>query len=131
LPPDERVVFFLDASLGRRIVASALREAGFEVIAHDDRFEPATPDAVWLAEAGRQSWVVLTKDQRIRYRALERRALERAQVAAFVLTGKNLTGEEMSAALRAALPRMLRLLRKHAPPFLATVGTTGSVKLVT
>jgi hypothetical protein len=41
LRPDEAgVVFFVDASLGRRIVPVALREAGFEVVAHDDRFPP-------------------------------------------------------------------------------------------
>jgi hypothetical protein len=56
LRPDEAgVVFFVDASLGRRIVPGALREAGFEVVAHDDRFPPGTPDATWLAEAGRRS----------------------------------------------------------------------------
>jgi len=54
LPPDPPVVFFVDASLGRKVIPDALRDAGFEVIAHDDRFEPGTPDAVWFAEAGRQ-----------------------------------------------------------------------------
>jgi hypothetical protein len=132
LRPDEAgVVFFVDASLGRRIVPGALREAGFEVVAHDDRFPPGTPDATWLAEAGRQHWVVLTRDKRIRYREVERRALERSGVAAFVLAGKSLTGAEMAAALRAALPRMLRLLRKRSPPFIATVGPKGSVTLLT
>ena len=131
MPREAPVVFFIDASLGRRIVPGALREAGFEVVVHDDRFQPGTPDAVWLAEAGRQRWVVLTKDKRIRYRAAERQALHRANVPAFVLIGKNLTGQEMAEVLRSAVPRMLRTLRKNSPPFIATVGASGRVRLLT
>jgi hypothetical protein len=130
LPPDESLVFFVDASLGRRIVPEALRTAGFEVIAHDDRFEPATPDAKWLEEAGRRGWVVLTKDQRIRYRANELLALRDARVAAFVLVGKNMTGHDMANALVAGLPRMLRILRGRERPFIAIVRPKGSVRLL-
>ena len=129
--PDGPVVLFVDASLGRRIVPQALRDAGHEVVAHDDRFSPGTEDAVWLAEAGRQRWVVLTKDKRIRYRANELQALHQAEVAAFVLIGKNLTGEQMAAALVAGLPAMLRMLRRRQPPFIGTVGATGKVAILT
>ncbi len=45
--------------------------------------------------AGSRGWIVLTKDERIRYRPNERRALLRSGVRAFILTGRNLTGEEM------------------------------------
>ena len=131
MPRDEPVVFFVDASLGRHIVPGALRDAGFEVVVHDDRFEPGTPDAEWLAEAGRLRWVVLTKDKRIRYRTSELLALRRANVAAFVLTGKNLTGQELADQLRAALPRILRVLQTKRPPFIATVGANGRVTILT
>jgi hypothetical protein len=39
-------------------------------------------------------WVVLTKDSRIRYRSLERDALIRAGVRAFVLTARDMTGHD-------------------------------------
>jgi len=130
VPRESRPVFFVDASLGRHIVPEALRRQGVEVVAHDDRFEPGTPDAVWLEEAGHQGWLVLTKDKRIRYRENERRALQRAGVAAFVFVGKNLTGAEIAKALVAALPRMLRTAQRTPRPFIATVTPRGSVKLL-
>jgi len=99
LPPEPRLTFFTDASIGRRIVPAALRAAGLEVVVHDDRFPPGTLDDVWLTEAGRRNWLVLTKDKRIRYRQIERRALEQEGVGAFVFTGKDVTGEEMALAL--------------------------------
>ncbi len=120
----------MDASLGRRIVPEALRREGIEVVAHDDQFEPGTPDAIWLEEAGRRGWVVLTKDKRIRYRENERRVLQRARVAAFVFVGKDLTGEEIAAALVAALPRMIRTTQRTPRPFIATVTPGGSVRLL-
>jgi hypothetical protein len=46
------LTFFVDRSLGRWAVPSALRTAGFEVVAHDDVFRADTADDVWLAEAG-------------------------------------------------------------------------------
>ena len=39
--------------------------------------------------AGSRGWIVLTKDERIRYRPNERRALLRSGVRAFILTGRN------------------------------------------
>ena len=62
MPPEPRLTFFTDASIGRRIVPTALRAAGLEVVVHDDRFSPGTLDEEWLAEAGRLDWLVLTKD---------------------------------------------------------------------
>lgn len=109
----------------------ALRSAGLDVVAHDDVFPPGTPDEEWLRKAGQQGWIVLTKDKKIRYRKLERRALERAAVGAFVLTGKDLTGEEIARALVGAIPRILRFVRKTPRPFIATVTSGGRVKRLT
>ena len=130
MPPEPGPVFFVDASLGRRIVPEALRREGVQVVAHDDRFGPGTPDAVWLEEAGRHGWLVLTKDKRIRYRENERRALQRAGVAAFVFVGKDLTGEEIAKALVVALPRMIRTANQTRRPFIATVTPRGTVRLL-
>ena len=59
---------FCDRSLGRIKVPSRLRAVHPVVIAHDDVFPQDTDDEVWLAEAGKRGWVVLMKDDRIRYR---------------------------------------------------------------
>src|SRR5437899_2965793 len=77
--PPEPIVFFIDRSRGRKIVAQALRDVGATVEIHDDHFPPDAKDEVWLTEVGRRGWVVLTKDDRIRYRLTERTAFASAK----------------------------------------------------
>ena len=125
--PPEPLVFFIDRSLGRRIVAQALREVGETVEIHDDHFAPDAKDEVWLLEVGRRGWIVLTKDDRIRYRVTERTALMSARVRAFVLSSSQLQGAEMAAAFVKALPRIKRLIAKHVPPFIGRVSRSGKV----
>ncbi len=87
--PDEPV-FFLDRSLGKHRVATALRQAGATLHIHDDHFPPDAKDEHWLTEAGQRGWIVFTKDHRIRYRHVERLALMKSGVAAFILTSGDL-----------------------------------------
>lgn len=66
----------------------------------------------------------------IRKRRLEREALLKANVAAFILTSCNLTGEQMGRAFVLARPRMLRILASNTKPFIASVSKSGKVKLL-
>jgi hypothetical protein len=70
----ELFVYFVDRSLGGRIVVDALRAAGETAHAHDEHFAADTPDADWLSEVGKRGWVVLTKDKEIRRNQLEHRS---------------------------------------------------------
>ena len=97
---------------------------------HDDHFPSDALDEKWLKAVGEKSWVVLTKDRSIRYRTREMNALLSHGVCAFVLTAGNLTGDEMAAVFTTALPKILRFLRKHEGPFLATVTRAGRLRLV-
>lgn len=128
--PLEDVTFFIDASLGRKIVAEALRRAGAKVEVHDDHFPQGTPDKEWLAAAGQRCWAVLTKDDRIRYHDLERLALTNARVRAFVLTARGLRGEENAGILVNALPAIHRMLSKRPGPFIAKISRGGAVSLL-
>jgi len=114
----------VDRSLGKGL-ALALIGAGEQAIAHDQRFPPDAPDVVWLAEAGRQHWIVLTKDKRIRYRELEREALIRGGLAAFVLTSSGLRGEEIAALVLEHLSRIKHLAAFQPRPFVASVNKSG------
>ena len=73
--PPEALIFFIDRSLGKKIVAQALRDSGETVEIHDDHFLPDAKDEDWLVEVGSRGWIVLTKDDRIRYRVTERTAI--------------------------------------------------------
>jgi hypothetical protein len=93
------VTFFVDRSLGRRIVPTRLLEAGFDVVAHDEVFDHRTFDVEWLAVAGDREWIVLSADDRVRYRASEREVLVNHAVRFFVVTNAGLRGEEAAALL--------------------------------
>jgi predicted nuclease of predicted toxin-antitoxin system len=123
--PPEPVTFFLDESLDSLTVVTALREAGAAVERLTDHFPKGTRDEIWLTEAGRKAWVVLTRDKRIRYRYLERLALRTARVRAFVFTGGNVTGRETATILAGALKRITSIARADPGPFIYHIGRAG------
>ncbi|MCA1708728.1 MAG: hypothetical protein LC808_37795, partial [Actinobacteria bacterium] len=92
--PPEPLVFFIDRSLGRKKVPEALRAAGVEIRVHDELFPQGTQDVVWLREAGVNGWIVITRDDRIRYNQLEKQAVIAARLRFFSITSSSLTGEE-------------------------------------
>lgn len=108
----------------------ALRRAGETVEIHDDHFAPNAKDADWLSMVGRRGWIVLTKDERIRYRMIEQQAMMRASVAAFILTAGGVTGAEMANIFIGALPKIRRFVMKYDRPFIASVTRSGAVVLI-
>ncbi len=106
-------------------MVTALRDAGALIERLTDHFPRGTPDEVWLALAGQRGWVVLTRDKRIRYRQLERLALQAARVRAFVFTGRNVTVMDTAAILVHALPRMSKIARTDGGPFIYHLGRSG------
>ena len=123
--PPEPLTLFLDESLDSLSVVSALRNAGANVVRHTERFPRGAADEVWLTEAGRNGWIVLTRDKRIRYRKLERDALQAAKVRAFVFTGGNVTAKDTGAILARALPRIQRICQSVPGPFIYHIGRSG------
>lgn len=122
-------VFFLDRSLGGRLVFEALRAKGERVEVHDAHFPKDAPDVAWLGAVGHKGWVVLSKDDRIRLNEVERDALTEAGVAAFFLGRSDLTGPQMASAIVTALPTMKRALRRFPIPFIARISADGDVSV--
>lgn len=118
----------MDRGLGRRVVA-ALREAGAEVVAHDDEFPQDCPDDVWLTAVAERGWVVLTKDRRIAYHRIEQQAVAVTRARVFALVGGNLTAQAMAHAFVAALSKIRPMLERFEGPFFAKVYTTGDVRM--
>jgi len=127
-PPDGTVLF-IDRSLGIEPIRTELINSGLTVEIHDDHFARDEEDRVWLKVVGERGWVVLTKDQRLRYRPLEISALRASNARVFVLTAGNLRGSEIAAVFLAALPRMFRILRATPGPFLARLSQSGHVAI--
>ncbi|MBE7519610.1 MAG: hypothetical protein HS107_10250 [Thermoflexaceae bacterium] len=121
-------MIFVDRSIPRA-VAEGLRHYRQDLVYLDDRFPRSTPDRVWLAEAGRQGWMVITRDKKIRTRPAERRALVESGARCFVLTQKrDPTRQEYIALLVRALPAMERVFATTPAPFLYSVDGTGILK---
>ncbi len=128
--PRKATVFFIDRSLGKIDVPNALLSAGYSCERHDDHWDQTTEDAVWLAGVAARKWVVLTKDERIRYRPLERQTLESARVRAFILICGNVRGEDAARILLAAMPRILNVVAARKGPFIYYVYKDSTIKRV-
>lgn len=110
--------FFVDRSLGRRVVPRLLREAGWSVAVHDEVFvdrAETVSDEEWLTLAGDKGWAVLMKDTRIRYRSSEREALIAAQVHAFCLTRGDLAGPQAASVFLRHQPYIDAAVQRPAP----------------
>jgi len=95
---------------------------------HDELFTQGTADVVWLREAGVREWVVITRDDRIRYNQLEKQAVLAARLRfqhhIVVVDGR-------PALILSALGRISRLSRQHAAyGVIATVSRRPDVRIV-
>jgi len=94
---------------------------------HGQHFPPGTEDTVWLPFVGEKGWVVLTKDKRIRYNQLEKAAILHHRIREFYFSSGNYSGAEMAEMLVAGLRDMVRIFRRHQPPFIASIPRSGKV----
>jgi hypothetical protein len=85
-------------------------------------------DEVWIAECGHQRWVALTKDSKIKSRAIEREAVFAARIALFALRDGNMTGDDQCRALTAAYPLMVKRTHDWVLPFMARVSAEGAIE---
>lgn len=127
--PLDSLEIFVDRSLGKKI-ALPLIEAGATVHLHDDRFEQNVEDQVWLAEVGKRGWLVLTKDQWIRRRPLEREALLAANLKAFCFMSGSVAFSEMAEVFVRALPAIRKIADTTPPPFIAGIYKDASVRVI-
>lgn len=121
-------VFFTDRDLGKQFPA-CLRAAGLQVERHADHFAPATPDEVWLPQVGRRGWVVLTHDERIRYKPNELAAVMRHRVPLLVIQGQA-PFPQLAEWFVQTLPRIAAFLDAHEPPYIAKVQRPTPKELV-
>ena len=115
---EQQPEFFVDRNLGRHKVPQGLASAGFVVhtlaSVYGSREETVT-DVEWLTDAGAQHWIVLTKDDRIRWRKAEIEALAAARARVFCLTNANLRAEQQVAFFVTNKFRILQRARKPGP----------------
>ncbi len=108
-----------------------LRAAGWSVLTHievyGDRDQEIT-DVEWLERCGREGWIVLTMDRRIRYHRAEIAAIRRHRVRAFVLASGNLSASQQGRRFVENAERIFAACAVPGP-FVYTVHPTRIVRL--
>jgi uncharacterized protein with PIN domain len=117
--PSDRPELLVDRSLGRHQLPEALRALGYVVWTladvYGEKRAQEIKDQEWIERAGQEGWVVLTKDDRIRYRRVEREAFVSAKLRVFCLTTAKLGGEEQTARFVSNISRIAQRSRKSGP----------------
>jgi len=112
-------------------MATVLRTAGLHVEIHDDHFAQDALDPEWLTAVGERNWIVVTRDERIRYHVAEKQAIRRAKVRAFVLAAQgDLRAEMLAQNFLEALSKIRRVVEKQKPPFIAKISRSGDVTVL-
>lgn len=117
--------FFIDNNLGQQL-ANGMREFGESVMHLRDRFPENADDPDWLAIVGREGLILVTRDERIRWRPAEISALKSNSVGAFFLGGKNRGRCELIQQLVRNWPRMKELAQKTKRPFAFRIPPSGT-----
>ena len=121
--------FFFDRNFGTR-VPIALELLGLPVEWHDKHFTTRTSDTVWLAQAGRHGWIVITRDKRIRLREHERAVLVEAGVGCFILSGGGQGRWDVVRLIASTWDRIVALSTSTPPPFIFLVYKSGEIRKV-
>ncbi|MGO9588612.1 MAG: hypothetical protein ACLP3K_01025 [Candidatus Acidiferrales bacterium] len=128
--PPEQFVLYLDENLCNCVpVLEALQQNGIKHERHLTHFASGTPDHVWLPFVGQNQWVLLTRDQAIRYRNIEHSRVVRYNIREFVFKAGNLHKQELARVLIIAIPKMREVCRKYKPPFIASITKLGVVNM--
>jgi predicted nuclease of predicted toxin-antitoxin system len=97
---------------------------------HDDNFPPDAPDQVWLSEASRHRWIVLTNDKRIRYRSSELAAVTATKARVFTLTAGSIQAQEMANIFVLAMPKIRSFVENKRAPYIVTISRSGKLSQV-
>ena len=121
---------FLDEAVASKRLAAALRGMGFRVHLLTDHFARSTADPIWLREAGRREWLVITRDREIRENEFELLAVQQTRGRLFVLRMKGCGVDAWAAALKKAQRRILRIVETTRAPFVVHITATGQTNVV-
>lgn len=126
----DEFVIFLDENLHKCApLLAVLETAGVPYELHKTHFRQGELDTIWLPHVCSKGWAILTKDKGIRYSRLEIDAIIRNNGRQFYFRSGNWDKAKMADVLSKALPKMKRMFKRIAPPFLASITESGEVHL--
>jgi predicted nuclease of predicted toxin-antitoxin system len=124
--PPERPLF-IDRCAWSGALGQALSKAEIPFVAHHDRFAPDASDEEWLTAAANQGWLVVTRDQKIRYRSNELAAMRRARLHVFVFTQGGLSASETGSIVVRCYSAMQNFATTVPPPAFFSLTRRGEV----
>lgn len=114
---------FLDRSLGSYQVPRLLREAGLHLLTMAEHYgtpeDQAITDPEWLELVGSNGWVAFTKDEGIRFQAVNRKALIEHNVRCFYIGRQDIPAREMAQRFLRNLPAIVRASGRPGPFMIA------------
>jgi predicted nuclease of predicted toxin-antitoxin system len=119
------MTFFIDNNLSKYL-SDGMKGFGEHVEHLTERFPPSAEDPEWLKYVGEKGLVLVTRDERLRWRPAEIRAFVQYGVRAFILGGKNRTRCQLIQQVVRNWPRMKELANTTPPPFAFRVPPTGA-----
>lgn len=121
--------FFVDRSLGDRVVPEALRGAGWVVVSMRERYGPLTAERLsdidWIADAAAAGEVLLTADKAIAKRPLEAATVVSTRARVFALGTSQLVGAEQAKRLIAHERAIFRRSLQKPGPYVVSVTGHG------
>lgn len=122
------LVYFTDRDLGTRF-PDILTAAGLEVRRHRDHFTHDCPDEDWLRTVGKEGWITVSHDTRIRYKPNELAAVVQHDVRLLIVIGKA-PFPQLAKHFVATAPKITEFVEQHSPPWIAKVYRPSATELV-
>ena len=117
--------FFVDNNLSPKL-AHGMAAFGEDVTHLQDHYPTNAADADWLPRIGRDEWILLTRDDRVRFKPAELTAFKQYHVGAFFLGGKDRSRCDLIQQVVRNWPRMKELAAKTVKPFAFRVPPQGT-----
>ena len=133
-PPDADLpVIFLDENIGSPVLVTELRTLkGWSVeyqIERPREFPRGMKDPELIAECGKRGWILVSCDDRFRYKEISRNAIDNNCTKVLLFPEGQYSGLQYRSALIAAQQRILTIARQHAKtPCLMRIFIDGRVK---
>lgn len=126
------ITFFFDNDISWRIVdalKALVDPTEIELIALRERYPASAADTTWIPEAGKQGWIVVSRDQNQRRREAEHSALMLHRVRAIYIRQAGNPGDLYADAARIIRnwPKILAWGQTAAPRTLARLDTADRV----
>jgi hypothetical protein len=107
-----------------------MRAAGLDVKVLKEEFKAGVLDEDWLPIAIANGWILLTKDDRWRFRPAEKEILMRAHARVFVFVSKVARAVEIVETIMACLGKIAKVIESEPAPFVAHILLSRHVNVV-